>query len=68
MREITHRQGIYFIRCVQLCEEPEQWYWHLYRDDKRINGGVNDSVEEAMWAAGMNWRRDNLPAVRGERI
>lgn len=53
-----------------ISEEPEQWYWHLYRDEKRVNGGLNDSLEEAMWAGGMNYRKDNgdYGSRRGERV
>jgi len=71
-REVTHRQGIYLIRCVRINEdhEPEQWYWHLFRHEVRINGGLNNCIEEAMFAAGVNWRRDNgaWARVGGERV
>ena len=54
----------------------DQWYWHLYRDGIKINGGLNDSEEAAMYAAGIYRRRSERDSYvtyeyagkRGERI
>jgi hypothetical protein len=69
-KEYVVKSGMYRIRCVQLSEEPEQWYWHLYRHDIRVNGGLNDSLEEAMFAGGVGYRKDcgEWVSRHGERV
>lgn len=58
---MRHRTGRYMIETVQLNgpAEDEQWYWHLYRDEQKINGGIADSEEEALFLAGGNKRKAN---------
>lgn len=41
---------------VQLLDDsiaagPEQWYWHLYFRDEKINGGLSCAAESARSAA-----------------
>lgn len=51
--------------------EPEQWYWHLYRSGIRINGGISDSEEHALFEAGRNRMKDcgDWPLMqRSERV
>lgn len=57
----THVVGPYTIHVVELelpPHLPEQYYWHLYRNDQKINGGLADDVEKACFMAGMGYRRD----------
>lgn len=39
--------------------EPEWWYWHLYRNGVKINGGLAMSEEEAVFKAGAERMKDN---------
>ena len=52
------KSGIYEVTTHQLSEDPEQWYWHLFKDGEKINGGLADSEEHALYAAGANRRKD----------
>ena len=58
---MRHKIGSYEIE-TKLLEtdpsKPEQWYWHLYRRGIRINGGIADSEEQALFDAGHNRRKD----------
>jgi hypothetical protein len=36
---------------VEVCETDQGWYWHLYRNDKRVNGGLAASEYRAGVAA-----------------
>ena len=70
---MRYRTGRYEIKTKQLNgpADPELWYWHLYRDGEKINGGIANSEEEAYFFAGGNRRKDTgewAGGLRGERV
>lgn len=67
------KRGSYVMESTRLNgpADPDLWYWTLYRDGVKINGGIADSEEQAMFLAGHNMRKDNgeLYAYKsGERV
>lgn len=71
---MRHDIGRYTVITKQLDidpSEPEQWYWHLFRSGIRINGGIADSEERALFDAGGARMKDagDWPRImRSERI
>lgn len=49
-REEQRRRAAYDRRIVPLGDGT--WYWHLYLDGERLNGGLSPSRDEARMAAG----------------
>lgn len=51
--------------------EPELWYWHLFLNEEKINGGVADSRERAENTASdakFKHHRAELTAEFGEEL
>lgn len=71
---MRHDIGRYTIITKMLEADPsedEQWYWHLFRSGIRINGGISDSEEHALFEAGRNRMKDagDWPVMqRSERV